>query len=188
MASSTEKFAIARSRILAEFASLGWMVSNPNLKVPHATSLDRRHRFWLKPQAVYYSFGSNANDMHAAHSVTMDMRGWTADRLIRVVEPWVSHGPRENPRRSSGKQMAGRRRLANPLDKASLDAIKYLNGNIDYLVERISEGGSWNRRDGYFQRYTSKEIQHMRDRIVEIEARIADIRAGRIPNPSRRRR
>jgi hypothetical protein len=108
MISPTEKFAVARSRLLAEFASLGWMTSSPSLKIPHATSPDRRHRFWLKPQAVYYSFGSSANDMHAAHSVTMDMRGWTAERLIRVML-------RDNP----VGRASPRSKIGNPQSKRS---------------------------------------------------------------------
>lgn len=47
-------FEQARLEILSLLGSCGWALSDPKLKIPHATSPDRKLRFWFKPQAVHY--------------------------------------------------------------------------------------------------------------------------------------
>ncbi len=48
-------FAAARKALLEGLAALGWSISSPALKVPHATSPGGSLRLWFKPQAVHYT-------------------------------------------------------------------------------------------------------------------------------------
>ncbi len=54
-------FAAARKVLLEGLAALGWSISSPSLKVPHATSPGGTLRLWFKPQAVYYTSTRDTN-------------------------------------------------------------------------------------------------------------------------------
>lgn len=62
---------------LDTLAAMGWTVRR-DLKVPHATDATGL-RLWFKPQAVYFSRGT---DLGAARSIHAEMRTATTAKLV----------------------------------------------------------------------------------------------------------
>lgn len=71
-------FKQATTTHLTALRALGWTVRD-GLKVPHATAPDGKLRLWFKPQAVYWSVGT---DLGSARSIHADMRTETTAKLI----------------------------------------------------------------------------------------------------------
>lgn len=86
-------FAQAKARLLNELMGLGWDVS-PQLKIPHATSPDRRIRLWFKPQAVWYtgsSFGGHHDFSNARTiSYSLDTRTLPVAQLIAAASDRIA--------------------------------------------------------------------------------------------------
>lgn len=79
-----------KAALLADLRALGWHTKS-DLKVPHATSPDRRIRLWFRAQAVYVGYGiTNSND---ARSLTSDMRlVRDGEQLARMAQEGFGHG------------------------------------------------------------------------------------------------
>lgn len=89
-----ETFGKAKLRLLGELSRLGWDVQD-GLKVPHATSPDRRIRLWFKPQAVWYTGSDHhsgfRHDFHAARTISysLDTRRLSAPSLVAMAQDRV---------------------------------------------------------------------------------------------------
>lgn len=76
----------AKSQLWRHLESLGWAMSSPTLKVPHATDLSSdRHsplRVWFKSQALYVGFTSSLGDARSLH---LDIRETSIDRIMHAI-------------------------------------------------------------------------------------------------------
>lgn len=82
-------FAEARARLLDHLKAVGWNVktwgpSGP-LKTPHATSPEGTFRLWFRPQAVYYTSGTD-HDANASRSLWVDIRDVSPADVVRIAE------------------------------------------------------------------------------------------------------
>ena len=81
-------FRAKRAELLSELGHIGWNVHDfgPRgaLKEPWAEDPDRAIRLWFKPQAVWY--GPAGAPVGAAHSLESDIRGLTAEALVRAAD------------------------------------------------------------------------------------------------------
>ncbi len=59
----------------------GWHMSNPFLKVPHATDPDTGLRVWFKPQAIYFGWTTKLNDARSL-SGELDIRDFSAHEVV----------------------------------------------------------------------------------------------------------
>lgn len=82
-----ETFKDAQARILRQLAELGWKTT-PNLKVPHATSVDGSTRLWFKPQAVYFT-GAPKHQFNEARSLHVEIRDASVESLVRHAGAFV---------------------------------------------------------------------------------------------------
>lgn len=127
-------FAQARDALLDGFRKAGWAVSGP-LKIPHATSPDGTMRLWFKPQAVIATYSSSKKHvMGEGHSVAMDLRGVTVDRLIASAERYA--------------QETGKERDAERLDRAKQRAAQS-DRLRKQAAEREAEGSA---TESYYER------------------------------------
>lgn len=74
-------FKVARQEILDHLNNAGWNISDPTLKIPHATSPDGTLRLWFKAQAVYYTKSNEKKHK------PKDARTVSYDLDIRKVSP-----------------------------------------------------------------------------------------------------
>lgn len=79
-----QTFAKAREAIWAHLKAEGWTMSNPMLKVTHATNA-RGFRLWFKAQAVYYSQGTTLGD---ARSIHVDIRALDIPAFMSYIGRW----------------------------------------------------------------------------------------------------
>lgn len=83
-------FQKAREALQDHLKSKGWKMSNPGLKVQHATSDDGRVRVWFKPQAVYYSVSDHGrHDLGAARSIHTDIRHADPEKVVEEVKRYA---------------------------------------------------------------------------------------------------
>jgi len=82
-------FAQKKAELLQGLSSQGFQVVTADyrtgklLKVPYATGLSGRFRYWFKPQAIYYTIApAGKHQLKNARSWTEDMRKSTADGLV----------------------------------------------------------------------------------------------------------
>lgn len=75
-------FAVARNAIFSVLGQNGWQLSDPILKVPHATAPDGSIRLWFKPQAVWMGESTKLGD---AHSLFVDIRDLSTDQFIAYI-------------------------------------------------------------------------------------------------------
>lgn len=79
-------FAQVKSHLFQSLASHGWRMSDPKLKVPHATSPEGV-RLWFKSQAIYVGTGTALGD---ARSLVSDMRDvHNVEHLISSAKSYV---------------------------------------------------------------------------------------------------
>jgi hypothetical protein len=78
-------FAKARTAIWKTLEGAGWKMSDPALKVPHATAPSGSFRLWFKPQAVYYSEGRPPFAQNDARSLWLDIRELDGPRFLALV-------------------------------------------------------------------------------------------------------
>ena len=83
-------FKDAKLAIWRHLGESGWKMSDPKLKVPHATHPDKEIRIWFKAQAIYYSAGSGTN-LQSARSLHADIRTMTPEAVVKWVETWAQH-------------------------------------------------------------------------------------------------
>jgi len=74
----------AQDEILYALRQNGWEVSD-HLKIPHATNHSKTFRYWFKPQAIYYSTGSNLKNFGEARSL------WAKDYRRENIENFVKY-------------------------------------------------------------------------------------------------
>lgn len=77
-------FAEAKAAMCTYLANTGWKLSDPNLKIPHATSPDGRVRIWCKPQALWVSNGP-PHTLAGALSTWTDVRDHSPQETVRRV-------------------------------------------------------------------------------------------------------
>jgi len=70
--SAGKTYAEAKTAVMDYLKSKGWKLSDPKLKVPHATSPDGKIRFWFKTQAVYFTSGGSPHNLNGARTVSYD--------------------------------------------------------------------------------------------------------------------
>lgn len=80
-------FAQAKAAIWEHLSAKGWTMSNPTLKIPHATDADG-FRLWFKAQAVYYSWGTSFAE---ARSIHVDIRPIDIPVFMAYAAQWKEH-------------------------------------------------------------------------------------------------
>lgn len=72
-----ETYARARERLHGELKAKGWTVSKADLKVLWAVPPSRQYKVSFRAQAIYQD----------EHSLFLEMRGLTVEKLIALLEP-----------------------------------------------------------------------------------------------------
>ena len=86
---ASKTYKVARDELLQKFAENGWKVSDPSLKVTHATSPDGTLRIWFKAQAVYFDKANNKkHNFRNARTLSydLDIRKYDPQKIIDYIQ------------------------------------------------------------------------------------------------------
>ena len=79
-------YADAKTELLNYLEKEGWKVSGKTLKIPHATSPEGTLRLWFKPQAIYYTKGTDHSMKDARSIHSDDIRKMSPEQFVKQVE------------------------------------------------------------------------------------------------------